>query len=213
MSNVKITELTPDPNNANKGTQRGLRALDKSLRQYGAGRSILLDRDNRIIAGNKTAERAMDIGLEDVQIIDSDGTKLIAVRRTDLDLEDDGGKARALATYDNRVGQLDLDWDLDALGAIDADALNDLWSEKELAAFTMPDGSEWGGAFGSLPDEDRAPFQQMTFTLHDTQAEQVKAALQIAKSLGAFVDSENENSNGNALARICETFITDYGKR
>lgn len=126
MSNVKITELTPDPSNANKGTQRGLKALDKSLRQYGAGRSILLDRDNRIIAGNKTAERAMDIGLEDVQIVDSDGTKLIAVRRTDLDLEDDGGKARALATYDNRVGQLDLDWDLDNLSGVDQDVLDDL---------------------------------------------------------------------------------------
>lgn len=137
MSDAKINELIPDPSNANKGTQRGLKALDKSLRQYGAGRSILLDRDNRIIAGNKTAERAMDIGLEDVQIVDSDGTKLIAVRRTDLDLEDDGGKARALATYDNRVGQLDLEWDLDMLGAIDADVLGDLWTDKELEDLGM----------------------------------------------------------------------------
>jgi hypothetical protein len=66
-------------------------------------------------------------------------------------------------------------------------------------------------AFGALPTEDRAPFQQMTFTLHDTQAEQVKEAVRLAKAAGPFVDSENENSNGNALARICETFITEHG--
>jgi len=66
-------------------------------------------------------------------------------------------------------------------------------------------------AFGLLPTEDRPPFQQMTFTLHDDQAEQVREAIKIAKAQGAFLDSENENSNGNALTRICETFITDYG--
>jgi DNA modification methylase len=67
-----------------------------------------------------------------VLIVETDGTQLVAVKRTDLDLEDDGGKARALATYDNRVGQLDLDWDIEALGAVDADVLGDLWNDKEL---------------------------------------------------------------------------------
>jgi len=58
-----------------------------------------------------------------------------------------------------------------------------------------------------LPEGERAPFQQMTFTLHDEQVEVVKNALTIAKSMGAFVDSPNKNSNGNALARICEMFV------
>jgi hypothetical protein len=66
-------------------------------------------------------------------------------------------------------------------------------------------------AFGKLPDEDRAPFRQMTFTLHDTQADQVFDALKLAKAQGAFTDSPNKNSNGNALARICETYITEHG--
>ena len=65
---------------------------------------------------------------------------------------------------------------------------------------------------GKLPDEDRAPFQQMTFTLHDTQAETVKEALAASKAMGAFIDSENENSNGNALARICELFLGENGR-
>lgn len=77
---------------------------------------------------------------------------------------------------------------------------------------TLPDGDEWAGAFGGLPDSDRAPFQQMTFTLHDTQAEQVKQAIAIAGEMGDFVGSPNQNSNGNALSFICETFITEHGR-
>lgn len=75
---------------------------------------------------------------------------------------------------------------------------------------TLPDDDEWADGFGNLPDEDRAPFQQMTFTLHDTQAEQVKRAIAAAVRLGDFVDSPNQNSNGNALAFICETFLTEH---
>lgn len=65
----------------------------------------------------------------------------------------------------------------------------------------------WADAFGNLPSGERPPFQQITFTLHDTQVEQVKAALELSKRNGVFVDSLNENSNGNAIARICETYI------
>ena len=55
---AKIDELITDRKNANKGTQAGLRALDKSLRDLGAGRSILVDKHGEIIAGNKTTEKA-----------------------------------------------------------------------------------------------------------------------------------------------------------
>ena len=62
---------------------------------------------------------------------------------------------------------------------------------------------------GSLPENDRAPIQQMTFTLHDDQAATVKQAMELAKSMGDFVDTGNENSNGNALARVAEMFLGD----
>ena len=70
---------------------------------------------------------------------------------------------------------------------------------------------KWGDAFGALPDSDRAPFQQMTFTLHDSQVEIVKDALTKAKHEGDFTGSENENSNGNAIWWICEAYLN--GKR
>ena len=78
-------------------------------------------------------------------------------------------------------------------------------SEKEMIGCGM-DGFDFSG----LPNQDRAPFRQVTFTLHDTQFEQVDHALKISKAMGDFVDSENENSNGNAIARICETFISEH---
>jgi hypothetical protein len=47
----------------------------------------------------------------------------------------------------------------------------------------------------------------MNFTLHDEQAATIRQALEAAKDLGPFVDTGNENSNGNALARICEMWL------
>lgn len=57
-----------------------------------------------------------------------------------------------------------------------------------------------------LPSGDREPFQQLTFTLSDAQADTLKAAIQKAKEAGPFGDTGNENVNGNALARIAESY-------
>ena len=86
ISHKKLSDLVPDRRNANKGTPRGNQMIEDSLRQYGAGRSILLDKHGAIIAGNKTAENCGAIGMEDVLVVRTDGTRLVAVQRTDLDL-------------------------------------------------------------------------------------------------------------------------------
>lgn len=141
---AKLQDLTPDNRNANRGTQRGLKVLDDSLRQFGAGRSILLDREGRIIAGNKTAERAADLGMDDVLIVETDGSQLVAVKRTDLDLENGDGRARRMAYYDNRAGELNLDWDADQL-KLDIDGgldLSGLWDEEELSSLFGDKGTE-----------------------------------------------------------------------
>ena len=106
---VKISELLPDEHNANQGTERGGALLEKSLAQYGAGRSILIDKNNRIIAGNKTHGKAGEIGLDEVIVIETDGKQLVAVKRTDLDIEDEAG--RMLAYADNQVSAVDLAFD------------------------------------------------------------------------------------------------------
>ena len=112
-----ISDLAPDPENANLGTERGLRMLDDSLREDGAGRSILVDKDGVTIAGAKTLERAADIGLP-IRVIQTDGTELVVVQRTDLDLDgegDDQVRARRMAYRDNRSSEVGLQWDIDQL--------------------------------------------------------------------------------------------------
>lgn len=136
METVKIDQLTPDDFNANAGTERGMQMLDDSLRLAGAGRSILLDKNLKIIAGNKTVDRAADIGLEDVILVHSDGKKLVAVVRDDLDLDSTSDdRARRLALADNRVSQVDLEWDAEIMAALAQDQpelLKGLWSDDEI---------------------------------------------------------------------------------
>jgi hypothetical protein len=104
---VSITQLVLDEKNANRGTKRGRELLGESLEKYGAGRSVVVDRHNRVIAGNKTVEAAVAAGMKSIAVIETDGSSLVAVQRGDLDLKKDK-KARELAIADNRVGELDL---------------------------------------------------------------------------------------------------------
>lgn len=136
---MRLTDLKQDPRNANKGTLRGNKAVKDSLTRYGAGRSILLDKHGTIIAGNKTAANAAAAGIEDVEIIQTDGTKIIAVQRIDLDLSADA-KAKALAIADNRAAELGLEWNPEALGQL-ADNLDLLpfFTDAELKSIVGDD--------------------------------------------------------------------------
>ena len=115
---------------------------------------------------------------------------------------------------DNRTTDLST-WDQINLASLADDGvdLSQFWFEDELTRLLeTPGDDEWASAFDSLPDGEKSPFQQMTFTLSDAQAEQVNAAMDAAKKMGPFVDTGNDNSNGNALARICGTFNTERGR-
>lgn len=106
---TNIESLVPDNKNFNKGTEYGDHLMDESLRRFGLGRSILIDKNNRIISGNKTAEKAADIGFTDVVVVEVDGNQLVAVKRKDIDL--DSAKGREFALADNATGKANLAWD------------------------------------------------------------------------------------------------------
>ena len=107
MSN--ISELKFDDKNFNKHTEFGMSLLEKSLKEYGAGRSILIDKDNNIIAGNGIIEAAGQAGLENVKIVETTGDEIVAVKRTDVSLNSKEGREMALA--DNATAAADLEWD------------------------------------------------------------------------------------------------------
>ena len=105
---AKISDLVPDDRNFNKHSEYGMSLLEKSVGKFGMGRSILLDKNNRIIAGNGITETAGQLGFEDVEIVESDGSKIIAVKRTDIDLDTPEGRELALA--DNATSAANLEW-------------------------------------------------------------------------------------------------------
>ena len=144
-----VADLRPDPCNANLGTERGVAALARSLEAYGAGRAVLIDRHGVIIAGNKTVEQARRLNLP-LHVVKTDGQHLIAVQREDLDLRRDP-RARALAVADNRVGELDLEWNVDMLKQLQEDGLDlsAFWTDVEFATL-------FDEAAGGLTDDDVA---------------------------------------------------------
>ena len=69
--------------------------IEKSFRELGAGRSILLDKNNRIIAGNKSQQAAIASGIKRVRVIETTGDELVAVKRTDVDIDSKEGRKMA----------------------------------------------------------------------------------------------------------------------
>jgi hypothetical protein len=73
----------------------------------------------------------------------------------------------------------------------------------------VEDSEKYGTDF-ILPEGDKAPFQQITFTLANEQAEQIKNAIADIKQTQEYKYVEtmgNENSNGNALYLIVMQWI------
>lgn len=133
-----MAELKFDPRNYRIHNDKNRRLIRKSLEECGAGRSILFDKDDCIIAGNGVYEQAQTLGLP-VRVIESDGTELIAIKRTDLSTEDSRRKALALAdnyTSDTSVFNIDAiveDFGVDELDAWEFDVRDlDLDSDTPL---------------------------------------------------------------------------------
>ena len=107
---TSINSLHPDHKNARRRTDRSASLIADSLKQFGAARSIVIDEDNRILAGNGTVEGAKLAGIKNVRIIETDGTEVIAVKRTGLTEEE----KVSLAIADNRTSDLS-EWDQEML--------------------------------------------------------------------------------------------------
>jgi hypothetical protein len=171
---MKIAELIPDMRNANKGTKRGADAVAKSLRDYGAGRSVLVDRNGNVLAGNQTVKAVSAAGIDqDVIVVETDGSQLVVVQRTDLDRDDP--KARALAIADNRAAELGLEWDPANLAELSNGLdLQPFFSTAELAEIIAPDADAPGapGAPGAETLEGRYKQQYGVICICKDEADQ-----------------------------------------
>lgn len=134
-----LDDLTPDAENFNRHTEFGQKLLEDSLRKFGAGRSILVDKDGNIIAGNSTTETAAAIGMEDVVVVQTDGKKLVVVQRTDLSLDSPEGRELALA--DNMTALKGIDLDLAKVQESLGDDIAKAWG-MDLTPPELPDDEE-----------------------------------------------------------------------
>ena len=116
---IDIEQLAQDQHNFNKGSEQGQELMERSFKEMGAGRSILIDRNGNIIAGNKSQKAAIAAGIKKVRIIETTGDELVAVKRTDVDI--DSAEGRKLAYLDNLTTQVNLTWDQTELQAVQAD--------------------------------------------------------------------------------------------
>jgi len=135
---TSITSLQSDHKNARRRTDRSSDLIKESLQRYGAARSIVIDEDNRILAGNGTIEGAKAAGIKNVRIIETDGDEIIAVKRTGLSEDDKVG----LALADNRTSDLS-EWDQEMLRKLSDEHDLAPWFEAEdldelLAATELP---------------------------------------------------------------------------
>lgn len=203
---MKLKDLKPDSRNANKHSPAGMEALGKGLQRNGLGRSILISADDEIIAGNGVTEAAAELGIEKVRIIETDGTEVIAVKRTDV--QSGTAKFYDMALSDNGIAKANIVLDAQVADAIAEDYQLDLLQLGEIPHF-FKDNDGLGSDF-ILPNGERAPFQQMSFTFGDQQADIIKQAIKEMKETDEFKYGEtfgNENSNGNALYLIVAAWV------
>ena len=188
---MKTGDLKRDKRNANKGTKRGRALLEKSLREYGTGRSVLLDRNGNVIAGNKTVDAASKLGITDVIVVPTDGTQIVAVQRTDLDIDSPVG--RGLAYADNRVGELDLAWDASML-------LEDIEAGVDLS--TMFDDSEINALLQSVVQADADHVSLLTKITSASAAEPAMPANDIAAEWVGMPEFENRDIMGKYVIKV-----------
>lgn len=191
MMLTKITKLKGNPSNPRVLRDDKFVKLKKSIEEFPDmlnKRPIVAvtDKDGKlmVLGGNMRLRACQELGLKVVPVI----------------LADDWTEEqrREFIIKDN-VGYGEWDWD----------ALSNEWDAGDLESWGLdvPGFDVSPIEAPELADGPKPEFQQMTFTLHDTQAETVKAAMERAKAAGASESDVNENSNGNALAYICAAFL------
>lgn len=109
-----IADLTPDPMNARHHSPRNIGMIADSLQELGSGRSILIDEEGQIIAGNGVVEAAGEVGITKLKVVDAEGDEIVAVRRKGLTPE----QKVDLALRDNRAAEL-AEWEIPVLKALD----------------------------------------------------------------------------------------------
>lgn len=144
-----------DARNYRKHNDKNKKLIQKSLKECGAGRSIVIDNEGEIIAGNGIYEQAQKLGLK-TKVIETDGSELVVVKRTDLQTDD--AKRKQLAVMDNSTSDssefdfelLQEDFEVDTLEDWGIDANFSLEDESEIIEDEVPEEVETRCKLGDI---------------------------------------------------------------
>ena len=184
---LSINKIKPNAVNPRYIKDHKFKKLVKSIKSFPEmleKRPIIVDENMIVLGGNMRLKASIEAGLKEVWIDIAEGWS-----------ED---QKKEFIIKDN-VGFGEWDWDI----------LANEWNSVNLESWGIDnwqnmDDIETSDAF-SLPDGDKEPFQQQTYTLADKQAEQIKNAIADVKKTEEYKYVEtfgNENGNGNALYLI-----------
>jgi hypothetical protein len=201
----KIDDYVPDAKNANRGSRRGKDMITTSFKENGAGRSLLADRDGVLIAGNQSFEGAAAAGIREVIEVETDGTQLVVVKRTDLDLDADP-RARRLAIADNRTNEVSLTWNPDEL-LENPTLLDGMFREDEIEALLAASEveAEVAGALdGESVSKDRVMGDRKKQIKPVLYADEIAVFEQALRATGI-------NNRGQALITVCKFYLDNQG--
>ena len=133
-------KITFDKKNYRKHSEQNKKRIRKSLTECGAGRSVLVDKDGCLIAGNGVFEQAEKMGIK-TRVVETDGTELVVVKRTDIGTDDP--KRKTLALADNATSD-GVEWD-------------DVTINADFGVETLQD---WGIVVDFEVEEDKQPASQ-----------------------------------------------------
>lgn len=192
-----VGDLIPYVNNSRTHSDAQVQQVAASIKEFGFTNPILLDDDSGIIAGHGRLLAAQKLKLDEVPTITLKGLteaqrKAYVIADNQLALNS-GWDYEALRIEVDRITELD--FDISLLG-FDDDFLDDLLIDGDAVV-----------DFPEMDDGDKEPFQQITYTLHDEQAEIVRSAVTLARTNPVVDTGLNDNANGNAIALICEQWL------
>lgn len=195
LRRVPASELRPNPKNWRTHPEAQANALKGVLAEVGIADAVLA----------RELEDGTLMLLDGHLRVETMGDQILPVLVLDVN-EAEGDKV--LATLDPLAAMAEADTaKLDAI-------LREIDTGSEALSQMLADLADEAGLYSvdeapapELADGDREPFRQMTFTVHDTQHDRIQEAMSKAKADGGNASDVNENTNGNALAFICEAYL------
>lgn len=184
IKTLKISELKPYKNNPRKN-EEAVEQVANSIKEFGFKVPIIVDKDYNVVAGHTRLKALQKLGIDEVECVIAD----------DLNKQ----QIKALRLADNKVSEK-AQWDFNLLDSELAEIF-----DLDMTAFGFAGGvvdNDYGTDF-TLPDGDKSELEQITFTLHNKQAELIRYAMNIILENEEITETfGNSNKNGNAIYEV-----------